>query len=659
MNPVKAPRLKKLLIVIHDIAATVAAVLLAIALRFEGDLLSERWASLLPIVPAYALLAGLVYSYFQLYRGKWRFASMPDLIMIAKAVGVLCLSILVIEAVAIRIFDLQYYLGRRLVVIYWLVQTALLGGPRLIYRYSKDRYWRVADHRTETVFALLLGRGNEVEPVIRALEANKEARVVPVAVLSPRTGDLGQAIRDVPVEGTLDALEDAVLQAQVSGTPIRRLIAMPSALERDPEELSRRASRLGLALARYSRGGEAGAAIAKIEIEDLLSRPPVAIAEGLLERAIRNKTVLVTGGGGSIGAEICRRVVALGARRLVIVENAEPALYAILNGLALMQGSTEIESHLGDIRDAGRMNALMQAARPDVVFHSAALKHVPYLEEDWSEGIKTNAFGSVIIAEAAAAARVPIVVMISTDKAIAPVSILGVTKRVAERAMEAMDAEHGGEGGSTRFISVRFGNVLGSSGSVIPHFRAQIARGGPVTVTHPDMVRYFMTIEEAATLVIVAAAHALWDRGPDRASVYVLRMGQPVRILELAERMIRLAGYEPRRDIAIRITGPRPGERINEQLFADGEALRDIGIEGVTAARTDKPRPADIERLLAALREAIARDDRSIAERAFAEAVSDFSPGEKLPPLPSVQDAPAEPVASPPPAKAKGGRRKR
>jgi FlaA1/EpsC-like NDP-sugar epimerase len=646
----RAPGFKKLLIVIHDLAMTALAVVLAISLRFEGEMFAERITAVLPVLPLYLGLAGVVYTFFHLYRGKWRFASMPDLVTIAKAVGLLCLAIVVIEAIAVRVLGMPYFLGRRLLILYWLMQCTLLGAPRLIYRYLKDRYSYSGDARKEAVFALLLGRGNEVEPVVRALESSREARVVPVAILSPRSGDLGQSIRGVPVDGTLDALEEAVVQARVSGTPIRRLIVTPSALERDPEELSRRATRLGLALSRFQHLGQPGAAIEDIEIEDLLSRPPVDIEPDRLAKAVHGKCVLVTGGGGSIGSELCRRAVSLGAAHLVIIENAEPALYAILDSLSTMRGQCRVTGHIADIRDPERLATLMRDLKPDVVFHAAALKQVPYLERDWDEGIKTNVFGSINVADAAIAAAVPIVVMISTDKAVKPVSVLGATKRFAERSMEARDAVHGGKPEGTRLISVRFGNVLGSSGSVIPLFRAQIARGGPVTVTDPEMVRYFMTIEEAADLVIVASGHATQDRQEDRVAVYVLRMGQPVRIMDLAERMIRLAGFEPRQDIPIRVVGARPGERINEQLFNDGESLRETGIEGVMAARTEKPGLDEISHIALGLRAAIATGNWPQAETLLRQAVPDFNPDDALPQQPATPDEPAEPAPSPKPA---------
>ena len=257
---------------------------------------------------------------------------------------------------------------------------------------------------------------------------------------------------------------------------------------------------------------------------------------------MKDKSVIVTGGGGSIGSEICDRVATFGAARLLVIENSEPALYAVTEALAARETSAVIEGRIADIRDRERILRLMNEFKPDIVFHAAALKHVPILERDWSEGVKTNIFGSVNVADAALAAGAEAMVMISTDKAIEPVSMLGLTKRFAEMYCQALDHDLASQPAGKprmRLISVRFGNVLASNGSVVPKFKAQIEAGGPVTVTHPDMVRYFMTIREACDLVLTAATHALTPARPD-VSVYVLNMGQPVKIVDLAERMIRL-----------------------------------------------------------------------------------------------------------------------
>ena len=346
-----------------------------------------------------------------------------------------------------------------------------------------------------------------------------------------------------------------------------------------------------------------------------------------LENFVKGKTVVVTGGGGSIGSEICDRVVNFGAGRLLILENSESALHAVLEKLATKPGSTAVEGRIADIRDRERVFRLIADAEPNLVFHAAALKHVPLVEREWDEGIKTNVFGSLNVADASLAAGAEAMVMISTDKAIEPVSVLGATKRLAEMYCQALDAGAGraanGRKPPIRMIAVRFGNVLASNGSVVPKFKAQIEAGGPVTVTHPDMVRYFMTIREACDLVITAASHAL---GPTRAaaSVYVLNMGQPIKIVDLAERMIRLSGLEPGRDVDIVFTGIRPGERLNEILFAREEPSVDIGIAGVVAATPVCPSIEVVRGWVAKLKRGLDQSERAAIDGVLREAVPDF-----------------------------------
>jgi O-antigen biosynthesis protein WbqV len=363
-----------------------------------------------------------------------------------------------------------------------------------------------------------------------------------------------------------------------------------------------------------------------VAVEDLLLRPSENIDYGRLEALVKGKSVIVTGGGGSIGSEICDRAATFGAARLLVIENSEPALYAVTEALTARETGAVIEGRIADIRDRERILQLMNEFRPDIVFHAAALKHVPILERDWSEGVKTNIFGSVNVADAALAAGAEAMVMISTDKAIEPVSMLGLTKRFAEMYCQALDHDlailPAGKP-RMRLISVRFGNVLASNGSVVPKFKAQIEAGGPVTVTHPDMVRYFMTIREACDLVLTAATHAL---APSRAdvSVYVLNMGQPVKIVDLAERMIRLSGLQPGHDIDIVFTGMRPGERLNEILFATAEPTVEIGIAGIMAAKPNEPPMQSLRKWIAALEAAIARDDRTTIKAILKDAVPEF-----------------------------------
>src|SRR2546429_273498 len=429
-----------------------------------------------------------------------------------------------------------------------------------------------------------------------------------------------------PVLFGLDDVEDVVGDYAGRVRPISRVVMAPSAFEPEahPEAVLMRARRLGLFVSRLPslESGDVPR-LTNVAVEDLLLRPSEKIDYARLETLVKGKAVIVTGGGGSIGSEICDRVATFGAARLLVIEHSEPALYAVMEALTARAANAVIEGRIADIRDRDRIMNLMKEFKPDIVFHAAALKHVPILERDWSEGVKTNIFGSVNIADAALAAGAEAMVMISTDKAIEPVSMLGLTKRFAEMYCQALDHDLASESDRKprmRLISVRFGNVLASNGSVVPKFKAQIEAGGPVTVTHPDMVRYFMTIREACDLVLTAATHALTPARPD-VSVYVLNMGQPVKIVEMAERMIRLSGLEPGIDIEVVFTGMRPGERLNEILFASEEPPVEIGVAGIMAAKPNEPPMQTLRKWLAALEEAIARDDRSTIRAVLKDAL--------------------------------------
>ena len=570
---------RQLLIVAHDLLATAAAIVASFFIRFEGAGLETRLDKLISIMPGFVVYAGFIYFLFGLHAVKWRFTSLPDLRNIVRASTVLAISLLVLDYVLVSpLFYGEYFFGKITILLYWFLQIAFLSGSRVAYR--QFRYVRTQQHARDgqAVPTLILGRAADAEVLLRAIESGAVSKVRPVGILSPSTADRAQTVRGIPVVGGLDDLEQVVRDAEARGTRVARLIFSASALvpEVAPEAVLMRARRLGLQTNRLPTLDEGGEALqlAPVAVEDLLLRPSVKIDYQRLEHFIRGKAVIVTGGGGSIGSEICDRVIAFGAARLLVVEHSEVALHTVIEALKAKGADAQIDSRIADVRDRERIFAVFADFKPDIVFHAAALKHVPLLERDWGEGIKTNVFGSVNVADAAAAAGATAMVMISTDKAIEPVSVLGATKRFAEMYCQALDTDFARRARkpAMRLIAVRFGNVLASNGSVVPKFKAQIEAGGPVTVTHPDMVRYFMTIREACDLVVTAASHAL---GPERAdvSVYVLNMGQPVRIMELAERMIQLSGLEPGRDIKIEITGVRPGERLNEILFARNEPI--------------------------------------------------------------------------------------
>jgi FlaA1/EpsC-like NDP-sugar epimerase len=617
------------LIATHDALATALAVFASFYLRFEGDMFFDRVPLLLRILPWFVAFSVIVCYLCNLTTTKWRFISLPDALNIMRVATILTVALLAMDYifVAPNVFG-AFFLGKITIVLYWFLEVFFLSALRFAYRYF--RYTRVRRHarRDDASPTLLVGRAADAEVLLRGIENGAVTRLWPVGVLSPSSADRGQSIRNVPVLGGIDDFEDVIRDYARRDKPITRVVMTPSAFDPEarPEAILMRARRLGLIVSRLPslESGDAPR-LTTVVVEDLLLRPSENIDYARLEALVKDKSVIVTGGGGSIGSEICERVVTFGAARLLVVENSEPALYAVTETLAA-RTSVVIDGRIADIRDRERILRLMIEFKPNIVFHAAALKHVPILERDWSEGVKTNIFGTVNVADAALASGAEAMVMISTDKAIEPVSMLGLTKRFAEMYCQALDHDlaarvHGNR--AMRLISVRFGNVLASNGSVVPKFKAQIEAGGPVTVTHPDMVRYFMTIREACDLVLTAATHAL---APARAdvSVYVLNMGQPVKIVDLAERMIRLSGLQPGHDIDIVFTGIRPGERLNEILFATEEPAVEIGIAGIMAAKPNEPPMPSLRQWIAALEQAIARDDRATIKAVLKDAVPEF-----------------------------------
>ena len=637
MDFLRNPR--RVLIVVHDLFFTAVALLATFYVRFQEGGFDERLHWLLVYLPVYLVYAGTVYWIFNLYIGKWRFASLPDLWNILRAVTVLAVSLLILDYILLypTLYG-TYFFGKITIALYWLLQVAFLGGPRLAYRLFRHSRTQQQARRSDAVPTLVVGVAADAEVLIRAVESGAVKKIRLIGILSPSPADQGQSVRGVRVRGRPENLEGIVAHLSQQEIGVGRLVLTPSALvpELHPETMLMQARRLGLTTSRMPslEAGEEALRLAPVAVEDLLLRPSVKIDYRRLEDFVRGKTVVVTGGGGSIGAEICDRVVNFSAGRLLILENSEPALHAVLEKLAAktsaVSSGTVVEGRIADIRDRERISSLIAAFKPNLVFHAAALKHVPILERDWEEGIKTNVFGSVNVADAALNAGADAMVMISTDKAIDPVSVLGATKRLAEMYCQALDAGKANAGYTNggkppmRMIAVRFGNVLASNGSVVPKFKAQIEAGGPVTVTDPNMVRYFMTIREACDLVITAASHAL---GPTRSetSVYVLNMGQPIKIVDLAERLIRLSGLEPGRDVDIVFTGIRPGERLNEILFAHNEGSADIGVEGVVAAKPVCPSIEVVRGWIERLKTDLDGGERAAIYTVLQEAVPNFT----------------------------------
>jgi len=620
--------MKRFTIILFDAAVTTAAMALAIIFAIPAQ---DALANL----PAYALaiLPFLVVSFFVsqasgLYRGRWRFASVPDLINILRAAFIVSLiAVFVSAALAYEGITERVLIGPRAAFLFFAFQVLLLGGPRFAYRYWKSiRPMRLAAQDAARN-ALVIGRPSEVETIMRALELKPLAGTRLIGAITGQE-NVGDVIRGVHCLGTLEDIDDVVSNLAANGKKVHRLIVASSALGGDAktDDLLTKAHRLGLPLLKFQNFQEAGqqGGVAPLDIESMLLRDSVTIDHSRLAQLVQLKRIAVTGGGGSIGSEIVTRVAALGASDVLIIENSEPSLHTVSESLQQLGSESRIHCEIADVRDRERMFHILKEFKPDIVVHAAALKHVPYLERDWTEAIKTNVFGSINVMDAALAASARAVVTISTDKATYPVSVLGVTKRISELYAQYLD----GKQSQTRFIAVRFGNVLASNGSVIPKFRAQIAAGGPVTVTDPRMVRYFMTIREASELVLTAASHSISARLNEfspKASLYILKMGQPVRILDLAKKLISLAGFEPDVDIPIKITGIRPGERLNEALFTADEPSVQTGIDGISAATGAGIPEAQLLDGLEQLRLASITHDKVQAEKGFETLVPTYA----------------------------------
>jgi FlaA1/EpsC-like NDP-sugar epimerase len=551
-------------------------------------------------------IAAVVFLMTGLYRGIWRYASLPDLFSIARAAT---LTVLIFLPVTFALTRLES-LPRSTLLINWLVLIALLGGPRLGYRLFKDRG---LDHVLErssglpVVPVLLISMRDGADTFIRETLRDRNALYRVVGVLSDTRSRVGREIYGVPVLGTTDELEGVVARLERRGTRPQKLIVTAQGLDGAAMRgLLERADALAIPLARLPRATELRqglpepGAVEPIALEDLLGRPQAVLDREAMARLVRGRRILVTGAGGTIGAELARQLAALDPAQLVLFDHSEYLLYSIDLELREHFPSLAIRPLLGSVRDRTRIDEVLTEERPEVVFHAAALKHVPMVELNPVEGVLTNVIGSRNVAEAARNLGVPLVVQISTDKAVNPTSVMGATKRLAEAACQALDldeaerAQRGPPRSGTRFVTVRFGNVLGSTGSVVPLFARQLAVGGPLTVTAPDVTRFFMTVREAVELVLEASATVVLDTAEGdveaRGKIFVLDMGEPVRIVDLARQMIRLAGRVPDRDIRIEFTGLRPGEKLHEELFHDAEAA--IATKN-PALRLAAPRTAD------------------------------------------------------------------
>jgi FlaA1/EpsC-like NDP-sugar epimerase len=570
---------------LHDVVVSALAWLLAFWLRFNLDIPPEYLRTALVTLPWVMLVNALLFWRLGLYRGLWRYASLPDLQKIVGAVFIAGLA-----APVLFLFDAPALpVPRSVFLIAPPLLIGAMSGSRLLYRAWKERRLLGIVRHPEAHPVIVLGAGASASALLRDLANSSQWRVV--ALLDDDARKHGGAIHDVKVLGALERVSEIAERMAVP----QAIIAMPGATHAARKralDLCQAAGLRVMTVPAYSdivSGKVSVSQLREVELDDLLGRDPVQLDDAQLSGFLKGKTVLVTGAGGSIGAELCRQIARFAPARLVLLENSEYALYLIGQEFRDRHPELPVVAAIGDAKDEARVGEVFMRHAPEVVFHAAAYKHVPLMEKDNAfQAAANNALSTLVTARAAQAAGTGTYVLISTDKAVNPTNVMGATKRLAEMLCQALQPR-----AATRFVMVRFGNVLGSTGSVIPRFREQIARGGPVTVTHPDMERYFMSIPEAAQLVLQAAQ---LGRGGE---IFVLDMGQPVKIAELARQMIRLSGFSEQ-DVRIAFTGLRPGEKLFEEVLVDGETTLPTPHPKLRIARARAPENAGLPEEVAA-----------------------------------------------------------
>jgi FlaA1/EpsC-like NDP-sugar epimerase len=566
----------------------------AYAIRFDLSIPASMQVVLLATLPWVLGIRFAIFAVAGLFQGWWRHVGMRDLTMLVKAVS----------ASSALFIGLLFFVPslngvpRSVLLLDWLIAITLFGGARFAVRASREHRitWVKGRHGRPT---LVIGAGAAAERLLRELQRDPSSELLPVGLVDDDASKGGMRIHGVPVLGGTSAIPTLTDRLGVQ----LLVIAIPSASRAEMRRIIEPCIATGVdfkivpSLRELLDGRMRLSQLRSVEIEDLLGRDVVSLEE-TQEGWIDGRTVLVTGAAGSIGSELVRQLAALGPQHIVLVDQAESPLYFTHLGLSSRHPKLKVTPIIADVADERRLEAVFQKHRPHVVFHAAAYKHVPLMEENPQEAVRNNVFGTLAVAECAARAGVSTFVLISTDKAVHPSSVMGGTKRIAEQLVLGWPALR--ESG-TDFRAVRFGNVLGSDGSVIPLFRRQLAAGEPLTVTHPDVTRYFMTIPEAVQLVLQAAAL------PQAAGrICMLEMGEPVRITDLAENLVRLSGLEPYRDVPIVFTGLRPGEKLHEELMSELEATVPTAVEKILIVQTSEPDSGALQSGLDALASSLA-----------------------------------------------------
>jgi FlaA1/EpsC-like NDP-sugar epimerase len=530
----------------------------------------------LPVILAVRLT---VFAYAGLYRGMWRFVGMRDLVKLIQAVT---FSSILSVVLLFLIFRLEGY-PRSVFIIDWFVVLIFIGGSRFAYRLFREGVFKslfgAQDKNGAGIRVLIVGAGRAGELILREILGNSHYGFLPVGFVDDNRSKRSSTIHGYRVLGNTRDIPRLVKEHSIEEI----FLAIPSASSKAKRRIMHVCKSSGLkfktlpAMGQLLNGTVTVNALREFQIEDLLGREPVKLDAGSIKEYLRDKTVMITGAGGSIGSELCRQVAHFSPRRLVLYERSEFNLYQIQMNLLELYPDLEVHAVIGDVLNQQRAKRTMRQFKPEVLFHAAAYKHVPLMELNAEEALRNNVYGTWVVAYLSHVYGVKKFVMVSTDKAVKPTNIMGASKRIAELVCQGF-----GRDSKTKFVTVRFGNVLNSVGSVIPLFKRQIARGGPVTVTHPEIYRYFMTIPESVQLIMQAGA---MGKGGE---IFILDMGEPVKIVDLARDMISLSGLEPDKDIKIVFTGLRPGEKLYEELLTDGEEITSTLHEKIKVAGAEK-----------------------------------------------------------------------
>ena len=575
---------------VHDVTMAALAFAISYALKSGGAL--SMPADVFVAMGYFVLIAAAVFWITRINRSLWHYVSLADMTAIAGSATLTVFLFLPLYALSPKLSMLP----AETLIITWLLLVVFLGGPRMAYRLITDRHRAdEADNVKRPV--LLIGAGDGSELFLRAIERDPAVDVRVVGIVDEMGNHLRRSIHGVEVLGAMRDIESVVGALERRGDRPQALVITEDGLSPVAlRELLDRAERLDLNLSRIPRLTELRSGlndrvqIKPVAIEDLLGRPEAVLDRDGMAELCRDARVLVTGAGGTIGSELVRQITEFGPSHITLVDNAELHLYQIDMELSERHETLSRTTVMADVRDPDRVREIFAEQRPDLVFHAAAMKHVPMVELNPIEGVLTNVLGTRNVADACVEYGVRAMVLISTDKAVNPTNVMGATKRIAESYCQALDIQTARLGtDATRFVTVRFGNVLGSTGSVVPLFQRQLDAGGPLTVTHPHVTRYFMTTQEAVELVLQASA--LGSQADDQSgTIFVLDMGEPIRIQDLARQMIRLAGLRYGRDVEIAFTGLRPGEKLYEEPLHASEELKQTEIRAIHRAA---PRTAD------------------------------------------------------------------